>query len=450
MTQWDGLTSSNSLGESQRICVLGATNRIQDIDEAILRRLPKKFPVSLPSASQRRSIFSLTLKNTRLSPHFDFGVLVKISAGMSGSDIKEACRDAAMVPVREYIREAKARGANMKGVKAQDVRGLHTDDFFGRKGGALQMRREPEVDEAWEDTKASPETMSESDDDPKTHISSAQAKTRSTMADCHYQDVHIGAAWISMIEPSPGHERSFNRWYANDHFYSGGMCLPGIFAGRRWVATKALRQLRYANTEDMRDYGCYLHTNLFAAHLVDEVNTALSKTLQELGGEGRMYEYEIPRRHIYTAITPYQGVVYSYSAAEGPLDIHALDYPFKGVVLEIIDARSVETRPQLIGWLKETFVPLKINQSPAMTMCLIFTHADLPEMIKSPRLPVKLESGDQRIVLLWFLEKEPRECWTGFEGHAGLVDESDLGDVVLVAPFMPTVPGTDRYVDELR
>ncbi|KAI4730349.1 putative membrane-spanning ATPase [Aureobasidium sp. EXF-10728] len=169
MTQWDGLTSSNSLGESQRICVLGATNRIQDIDEAILRRLPKKFPVSLPSASQRRSIFSLTLKTTRLAPHFDLETLVKVSAGMSGSDIKEACRDAAMVPVREYIREAKSRGANMKGVKAEDVRGLHTDDFFGRKGGALQMRRQPEVDE-WQDSRASPETVSETDDDPQTSV----------------------------------------------------------------------------------------------------------------------------------------------------------------------------------------------------------------------------------------------------------------------------------------
>jgi len=184
--------------------------------------------------------------------------------------------------------------------------------------------------------------------------------------------------------------------------------------------------------------------------LVDEVNTALSKTLQELGGKGRMYGDAIFRRHIYTAITPYQGVVYSDSAAEGPLDVHALDYPFKGVVLEIIDAYSAENRPQLVGWLKETFVPPKINQSSAMTMCLIFTHADLPEMIKSPRLPGKLEIGHQRIVLLWFLEKDPRECWTEFEGHAGLVNESDLGDVALVAPFMSTVPGTDRYVDELR
>jgi SpoVK/Ycf46/Vps4 family AAA+-type ATPase len=178
MTQWDGLTSSNSLGESQRICVLGATNRIQDIDEAILRRLPKKFPVSLPSASQRRSIFSLTLKNTRLSPHFDIDTLVKVSAGMSGSDIKEACRDAAMLPVREYIREAKARGASMKGVKAEEVRGLHTDDFFGRKGGAFQMSRQPDVDEdddAWEDSRAGPGTGTETDNedhDPETSVPS--------------------------------------------------------------------------------------------------------------------------------------------------------------------------------------------------------------------------------------------------------------------------------------
>ena len=45
MTHWDGLASSTSSGTStpQRICILGATNRIQDIDEAILRRMPKKF-----------------------------------------------------------------------------------------------------------------------------------------------------------------------------------------------------------------------------------------------------------------------------------------------------------------------------------------------------------------------------------------------------------------------
>ncbi|GAM90247.1 hypothetical protein ANO11243_082890 [Dothideomycetidae sp. 11243] len=166
MTHWDGLTSANSSGEQQRICILGATNRIQDIDEAILRRLPKKFPISLPTAAQRRSIFKLTLRNTKLDQDpfkFDLDLLVKLSKGMSGSDIKEACRDAAMVPVREFFREAKARGASIKTVRPERMRGLQTDDFFGRSGGAAQFKSPPDPDEQWED-RDSPETLSESDD----------------------------------------------------------------------------------------------------------------------------------------------------------------------------------------------------------------------------------------------------------------------------------------------
>lgn len=141
MTHWDGLASATTAGGTQRICILGATNRIQDIDEAILRRMPKKFPVSLPNATQRRQIFNLTLRDTKIDrsksrdgvPRFDLDTLVRLSAGMSGSDIKEACRDAAMLPVREYLKYAKATGKSMRGIKPEAFRGLQTDDFFGRR-----------------------------------------------------------------------------------------------------------------------------------------------------------------------------------------------------------------------------------------------------------------------------------------------------------------------------
>jgi SpoVK/Ycf46/Vps4 family AAA+-type ATPase len=136
MTLWDGLTSANESGLPARIMILGATNRIQDIDEAILRRMPKKFPVSLPSNSQRRRILKLILKNTKIDPeNFDIEYLVRVMAGMSGSDIKEACRDAAMVPVREFIREQRESGVSMAGVRTESIRGVRTEDFFGRKGG---------------------------------------------------------------------------------------------------------------------------------------------------------------------------------------------------------------------------------------------------------------------------------------------------------------------------
>ena len=135
MTHWDGLASSNVYGEPQRILVLGATNRMQDIDEAILRRMPKKFPVVLPSAPQRRRILTILLKDTRIDrQNFDLDFLVRSTAGMSGSDLKELCRDAAMVPVREYIRHKQASGKPLGSIRAHDARGLRTEDFFAATG----------------------------------------------------------------------------------------------------------------------------------------------------------------------------------------------------------------------------------------------------------------------------------------------------------------------------
>jgi SpoVK/Ycf46/Vps4 family AAA+-type ATPase len=138
MTLWDGLTSTNSAGVPNRIVVLGATNRINDIDEAILRRMPKKFPVPLPGMEQRRRILQLVLGNTKRDPeNFDLDYIARVTAGMSGSDIKEACRDAAMVPMREYIRQQRASGTPMSRVNPDHVRGIRTEDFFGRQGGRV-------------------------------------------------------------------------------------------------------------------------------------------------------------------------------------------------------------------------------------------------------------------------------------------------------------------------
>ncbi|KAL8987172.1 MAG: hypothetical protein Q9177_003597 [Variospora cf. flavescens] len=162
MTLWDGLTSANSSGEAQRILVLGATNRIQDIDEAILRRMPKKFSVSLPSAPQRLRILGLVLKDTRIDKdNFDLEYLVRVMAGMSGSDIKEACRDAAMGPVKELIRQKRASGAHMNEVNPNEVRGLRTGDFFGSAGN-LQL---PRIKSAEEPPKSTSAEDSEHDSD---------------------------------------------------------------------------------------------------------------------------------------------------------------------------------------------------------------------------------------------------------------------------------------------
>lgn len=146
MTLWDGLTSANASGTPAQIVVLGATNRINDIDEAILRRMPKKFPVPLPGLEQRRRILQLILDGAKMDlQNFNIDYVAKVTKGMSGSDIKEACRDAAMAPVREYMRKHADEAKERRPVDPTHFRGIRTDDFFGTKGGQLVVDKSVRV-----------------------------------------------------------------------------------------------------------------------------------------------------------------------------------------------------------------------------------------------------------------------------------------------------------------
>jgi ATPase family AAA domain-containing protein 1 len=161
MTHWDGLSSANTSGQPQRILILGATNRINEIDDAILRRMPKKFPVALPNASQRSKIIKIILRDTRLDKeNLDLEYLSRVMAGMSGSDIKEACREAALVPVREMIQRQRQSGQRMEHMKAGEVRGLRTSDFFQRSQRALSKAKPDQKDAAgdkeWSTASTSP------------------------------------------------------------------------------------------------------------------------------------------------------------------------------------------------------------------------------------------------------------------------------------------------------
>ncbi|KAG1727061.1 AAA-domain-containing protein [Suillus paluster] len=135
MTSWDGLTSG-----SDRILVLGATNRPGDIDPAILRRMPKRFAVNLPDAEQRFKILSLMLKDTKLDPHLSLRTLASQTTGFSGSDLRELCRNAAMVPVRECMRAMEHDEEALMKVEREgfNMRPLTLADFYEAEGSTLQ------------------------------------------------------------------------------------------------------------------------------------------------------------------------------------------------------------------------------------------------------------------------------------------------------------------------
>ncbi|KAK9478026.1 P-loop containing nucleoside triphosphate hydrolase protein [Lipomyces japonicus] len=126
MALWDGLTTNG------RILVLGATNRPNDIDSAFLRRMPKRFSINLPAKIQRKRILQLLLQGTALDESFDIDAVVDHLEGMSGSDIKEASRDAAMVAAREYFQLHFKDLKNVEAIDPKDLkmRPLKTSDFF--------------------------------------------------------------------------------------------------------------------------------------------------------------------------------------------------------------------------------------------------------------------------------------------------------------------------------
>jgi len=105
LSLWDGLTTS----EYSRVIVLGATNRPNDLDPAILRRLPRQFCFELPDLQTRKSILSLLLANEYLSPELDVATVAEWTQGYSGSDLKEMCKAAVLIPIREFVEADKKR-----------------------------------------------------------------------------------------------------------------------------------------------------------------------------------------------------------------------------------------------------------------------------------------------------------------------------------------------------
>jgi len=100
MSQWDGLKSR----DQERIIVLGATNRPFDLDDAVLRRFPRRIMVDLPDSQNREKILRVILRDQPLEPNFDFQKLSAATEGYSGSDLKNLCIAAAYIPIREFLK----------------------------------------------------------------------------------------------------------------------------------------------------------------------------------------------------------------------------------------------------------------------------------------------------------------------------------------------------------
>lgn len=128
--------------------------------------------------------------------------------------------------------------------------------------------------------------------------------------------VRPGHALITMVEPHPGHEYAYNRWYEDDHYIAGAMAMPWMYAGRRWVATRDLQLLRYPAGSTLAQpvtAGCYLSTywiteGRYAEHM--QWTVAINKRLNR---DARVHQ---ERTHVFTSFQDHETTVYRDGAAD--------------------------------------------------------------------------------------------------------------------------------------
>ncbi|XP_049803258.1 outer mitochondrial transmembrane helix translocase [Schistocerca nitens] len=105
MSLWDGLITNPDC----TVIVMGATNRPEDLDRAILRRMPATFHIGQPTPTQRREILRLILSNEPTADDVNYNLLAKLTENFSGSDLREMCRNASVYRVRDYVRTGNHR-----------------------------------------------------------------------------------------------------------------------------------------------------------------------------------------------------------------------------------------------------------------------------------------------------------------------------------------------------
>lgn len=121
LVQFDGVQS----GGADRVLVMGATNRPQELDEAVLRRFAKRVFVDLPDQQTRFKLLNnLLLKHGSSLTERELSHLARMTDGYSGSDLTSLAKDAALGPIRELHPE------QVKNVEVSQVRNISFHDFM--------------------------------------------------------------------------------------------------------------------------------------------------------------------------------------------------------------------------------------------------------------------------------------------------------------------------------
>ncbi|MBI3639969.1 MAG: CDC48 family AAA ATPase [Thaumarchaeota archaeon] len=99
------LTEIDGLEELHNVLVIGATNRADIVDPALLRpgRFDRIIEVPLPDSKGRENVFKIHTKKKPLAEDVNLASLVEITEGFSGADIEGVCSRAAITAIKRYV-----------------------------------------------------------------------------------------------------------------------------------------------------------------------------------------------------------------------------------------------------------------------------------------------------------------------------------------------------------
>jgi transitional endoplasmic reticulum ATPase len=83
----------DGVGAKKNVFFIGATNRPEMLDDALLRpgRLDSLIYIPLPDLEARIAVFRAVTRKSPCAKNIDFGFLAKITDGLTGADIAEVC-----------------------------------------------------------------------------------------------------------------------------------------------------------------------------------------------------------------------------------------------------------------------------------------------------------------------------------------------------------------------
>ena len=130
------LTEMDGIEELKGVVILGATNRADIIDPALLRpgRFDLIFELPAPNRDGRLAIFRIHTTGKPLASDVNLDTLVEASEGMVGAEIEAVCRQAAMFAIREFIEQDP--GAD--NLKRFQIAPRHFERALAEQGGRIR------------------------------------------------------------------------------------------------------------------------------------------------------------------------------------------------------------------------------------------------------------------------------------------------------------------------